>query len=266
MTMISVVMGVYNGEAVIDSAIESIRNQTVYDWELIIGDDCSSDGTYKKLEKWAMIDQRIKPFRNATNLRLAATLNLCLERAAGEYIARMDDDDISYPQRFEKQIDFLMTNPNYGFVSSLVDCYDGSQIVKNQFYRVATPRKQDFFRGTQFVHPATMFRRECLDAVGGYRVAKETRRAEDYDLFMRLYAAGYYGYNIQEPLLRYLVNPDVMKKRRLYRYRIDEAKVRWHGFKALKLMPQGIIYVVRPLLVGLIPHRLMWELVYKNHS
>lgn len=266
MTMISVVMGVYNGESVIDAAIESIRNQTVQDWELIIGDDCSSDGTFMKLEKWAKLDRRIKPFRNISNMRLAATLNRCLELASGEYIARMDDDDISYPERFEKQVNFLKTNTEYGFVSSLVDCYDGHQVVKNQFHRIARPQKKDFLRGTQFVHPATMFRKQCLEAVGGYRVVKETRRTEDYDLFMRLYAAGYYGYNIQEPLLRYLVNPETMKKRRLYRYRLDEAKVRWYGFQALKLMPQGIIYVVRPLLIGLIPHRLMWELVYKQRQ
>ena len=89
-------------------------------------------------------------------------------------------------------------------------------------------------------------------------------RTEDYDLFMRLYARGYRGYNIQEPLLRYFVNPEAMQQKRLYRYRINEAVVRWKGFKAMGLMPGAFPYVVRPLIVGLIPQRLIWNLVYKK--
>ena len=88
------------------------------------------------------------------------------------------------------------------------------------------------------MNPVLMIRRECLEKVNGYRVEKKTRRAEDYDLYMRLYAAGYRGYNIQERLLRYFVNPEVMKRKRKYRYRVDEALVRYEGFKALGLLPK----------------------------
>ena len=104
---VSVIMGVYNGEKTLNRAIESICAQTFTDWELIICDDCSNDGTEKLLQKWCQTEPRIISLRNEKNCRLAASLNRCLERASGEYIARMDDDDVSFPERFEIQSLFL---------------------------------------------------------------------------------------------------------------------------------------------------------------
>lgn len=264
MPKISVIMGIYNGADTMDAAIDSICNQTYTDWELIICDDCSTDETAQKAEIWCRRDDRIKLIKNESNMGLAATLNHCLQYVSGEYIARMDDDDISYPQRFEIQVNFLDQHKEYAFVSSVVDCFDGSTIVRNRFWRKAEPERTDFLSGTQFVHPATIFRRECLAAVNGYKEGKVTRRTEDYDLFMRLYARGFKGYNIQEPLLRYTVNMAGMQKKCLYRYRFDEAKVRYCGFRDLGLFPKGLIYVVRPLIVGLIPKRIIWKLFYRR--
>ena len=103
-----------------------------------------------------------------------------------------------------------------------------------------------------FVHGALMFRRECINAVQGYRIAKETRRAEDYDMLMRMYAVGLKGANIQQILYRFCEN-EATQQRRKYCYRIDEVVVRWKGFRKLKLLPRGIIYVIKPLIVGMIP-------------
>ncbi|MGI5947999.1 MAG: glycosyltransferase family 2 protein [Lachnospiraceae bacterium] len=264
MPKVSVIMGTYNGEKTLDAAIQSICDQTFTDWEFIICDDCSTDGTWEKILKWEKKDSRIKGVRNSQNMKIAASSNRCIALAEGSYIAKMDDDDVSYSTRLEKQVQFLEQHPDIAFVSSLVDCYDGEKIVKNHFDRKAEPQKEDFLSGTQFVNPGLMIRRECLERVNGYRVEKRTRRTEDYDLFMRLYAEGYKGYNIQERLLRYFVNPEAMKKKRKYRYRIDEAQVRFEGFKALGLLPKGILYVFRPLVVGLIPHQLIWKWKYKK--
>lgn len=257
---ISVIMGIYNGSKTMDQAIESVCAQTYTDWEYIICDDCSTDNTWEKLQEWKKKDSRIIPVRNEKNLRLAATLNKCLELASGEYIARMDDDDSCYPDRFEVQAAFLDEHPEYGFVSSMVDGYDGKHIIPDYWHRTECPQKRDFVHGSQFVHPATMFRRSVLKQAGGYRIGPETRRMEDYDLFMRLYAAGYQGYNIQKPLLRYYVDG----RKTLYRHRIDEAKVRYQGFKALGLLPAALPYVMRPLLVGLIPRTILWKWKTKN--
>ena len=106
------------------------------------------------------------------------------------------------------------------------------------------------------VHPTIMIRTEILKEIKGYRVVKETRRAEDYDLFMRLYASGYKGYNIQKELFKYREDHISLRKRK-YRYRIDEAKVRIYGFKKLGLFPKAVPYVIKPLIVGLLPYRLL---------
>lgn len=266
MPRVSIIMGIYNGEEKMDEAISSICNQTYQDWEFIICDDGSSDHTYDKLVEWAKKDFRIHVLANKANMGLAVTLNKCIEESQGEYIARMDDDDFSYPERLKLQVDFLDEHEEYAFVSSLVDCFDGKNIVKNHFLRAEKPQKNSFLSGTQFVHPATIFRKNCLNIVGGYKTGWETNRVEDYDLFMRLYAAGFKGYNIQIPLLRYFVNPEAMQRKRLYRYRLNEAVVRMKGFTAMGLMPLGFPYVLRPLIVGLIPHKLLWYLAYKKRE
>lgn len=259
---ISVIMGIYNGSKTMDQAIESIRSQTFTDWECIICDDCSTDDTWEKLQDWQRKEPRIVPIRNEKNLRLAATLNKCLELASGEYIARMDDDDLCYPERFEIQTAFLDNHPEYGFVSSMVDGYDGEKLIPDYWNRKECPQKRDFVHGSQFVHPATMFRSSVLKQAGGYRISTETRRMEDYDLFMRLYAVGCQGYNIQIPLLRYYIDG----RKTLYRHRIDEVRVRYQGFQRLGLMPSALPYVIRPLIVGLIPRNILrkWKTKSKD--
>ena len=262
MKKISVIMGAYNSEKNIENAIESIRNQTYKNWEMIICDDASSDNTYTILQKWGKKDNRIIPIRNKRNLGLARTLNHCLKYVKGEYVARMDDDDWSYPERFQKQLEFLEANLEYDFVSSAIYIFDGERITSKQEVKNVKPEKKDFLWNSPFVHPATMFRTESIKRVNGYRYAKETRRAEDLDLFMRMYATGMKGYNLSEALLKYYVNPIAMKKRK-YKYRIDEAVLKFKGYKMLGLMRKGLVYVMKPLILGLIPKRMILFLQWK---
>jgi len=266
MPRISVIMGVYNGAKRMDEAIKSIIKQTFTDWEFIICDDGSIDNTYQKLLEWSKIDKRIFPIRNEVNRGLAATLNHCITYAKGEYIARMDDDDYSYPHRFEKQVNFLDNNKEYAFCSSIVLVYDGVKTYAPYKNYKEKPEAKDFLFNSCFIHPATIFRAEELRKAGCYRVAKETSRMEDYDLFMRMYAMGMKGYNIQEPLLRYFINMDAMKNKHKYRYRIDELIVRYKGFKQLGLLPKGLPYVIKPLLVGLIPKKILLMLREYNNK
>lgn len=258
---VSIIMGVLNAENRMKDAIKSIQNQIFTDWEFIICDDGSTDSTYNVLLNLAEKDRRIKPIKNEKNLGLTRTLNRCLEIAKGKYIARMDDDDFSYVNRLEVQVNFLEENTEYDFVSSAVDVYDGEKVVYKE-KRKEFPQKEDFLWNSPFVHPATMFRTLKIKEVYGYRFAQETRRAEDYDLFMRMYAEGMKGYNFQEAVLRYFVNLEAMRKRR-YKYRIDEAIVRYKGFKRLGLFPKAVIYVIKPLVVGLLPNRLLFKIKQK---
>lgn len=105
--LISVIMPIYNGGKFLSQAIESIQNQTLQNWELICIDDRSTDNSYEIIKNFASEDKRIKVFRNLTKKYLSGSLNLALKKAQGEYIARMDADDISLPFRFEKQVALL---------------------------------------------------------------------------------------------------------------------------------------------------------------
>lgn len=260
---VSVLMSVYNNEATADASIASIVNQTHTDWELILWDDASTDGTTEKLKSWALRDSRIRLFSNAWNMGLAASLNLALAEAQGEYIARMDGDDVSLPERFHKQIAFLDSHPEYAIVGSACTLFDESGDWGTRSGCNA-PQKKDFLWGSQFVHPAVMMRRDALLAVGGYRVCRDTVRTEDYDLFMRLYAHGFTGYNLSEPLLRYY---DKRVPRRVrFAHRINEVKIRFHGFKALGLLPAGLPYVFKPIAVALLPGGLKRRLQHNRQS
>lgn len=252
MPKVSVIMGVYNCENTVGASIESILNQTFQDFEIIVCDDASVDNSYLVLQKYKQkYPDKIKLLKNEKNLMLSGTLNRCIDIAEGEYIARMDADDISLPYRIEKQVEFFEKNPDYDIQSSNYYIFDDKSIWA-QRNLPEYPQKESFFWNSPFCHACTMFRATALKKVGGYMVAKITRRCEDQELFMRMYAATMKGYNRQEILFKVYEGRDAYQRRK-YRYRIDEARVRYRGYKAMKLLPKGFIYVLKPLIVGLIP-------------
>ena len=114
---ISVIMSVYNGETYLVEAIESVRNQTFRNWELIIINDCSTDTTGEILNDFSIKDERIKVHTNEVNLKLPTSLNKAISLCEGKYIARMDADDICLPDRFEKQYKFMEENPDMALSS-----------------------------------------------------------------------------------------------------------------------------------------------------
>ncbi|WP_193580743.1 glycosyltransferase family 2 protein [Paenibacillus aceris] len=251
--MVSVIMSVFNtnDETLLQHSIQSIISQTFSNFEFIICDDGSTDGTYEILETISKGDSRIKLIKNETNLRAATARNRCISLSKGKYIAVMDADDYSAVNRLQIQVDFLENNKEIDFVGSGADLYNENGIWGHRKYN-STPENKDFLFVLPFIHASVMFRKKALKAVGGYRVAKETIRTEDYDLFMRLYANGYKGVNLEDTL--YFINEDQsLYKRRKYYHKFNEAVVRYKGFRALGLMPGGFLYVIKPLIVGLIP-------------
>lgn len=257
MPKVSVIMGIYNinDKKMIEQAIESILNQTFKDFEFIICDDGSTDNTYNMVKEIIHGDKRCILIRNEHNQGLAQTLNNCLSIAKGEYIARMDADDISIKTRLEEEVSFLDNHPNYSLVSGFSELFNDNKtfgIRKNKEY----PQKDDMLFGPPFIHAAMMMRKEVLCKLNGYRVCKETLRAEDYDLWMRLYALGEKGYNLQKVIYQIRENRSTYARRK-YKFRLDEAKVRYKGFKQLGLFPKGYIYVLKPLIVGLIPQKIL---------
>ena len=267
--MISVVMAVYNigNMQILEDSVNSILNQTVTDIELIICDDFSTDGTYEKLRELAEKDSRILLIRNEENMKAAFSRNRCIKLAKGDFIAIMDGDDISAPDRLEKQAKFLKTS-SFDFVGSR-GMYFNKTIgdMGDDFYPFySEPQKKDFLITLPFLHASIMFRREVFEKIPGYSNEKITVRNEDYDMLIKMYSVGLKGANLNDTLYYYRTDNTTFKKRK-YRYRFNETAVKWRGFYRCGLFPKGIIYALKPLIIGLLPVSLLEKIkkqYYKN--
>lgn len=259
--LISVLMGVYyrrEDTALLCRSIQSILNQSKPDFEFLICDDGSTAEAVKVLDRFAEKDQRIHLVRPGNKYALAEKLNACLQQARGELIARMDDDDYSHPDRFEKQTACLQDHPEIDFLGSNVSIWDGNKITGKQVFP-EYPKVEDFLFRQPFIHPSMMFRKDALLAVNGYSEESHCILCEDYDLLLRLYAAGYRGMNQQEALLDYTVLKKAHSGRKM-RHRWNEAVTRWKRFRELNLLPSALPWVIKPIVVGVLPEKLLNKL------
>ena len=258
MPRISVIMGVLSRKertGLLKRAVDSILCQSYSDFELLICDDGSDYEAAQLLNRMAAIDCRIKLLRKGDLYSLPEKLNFCLQHATGDYIARMDDDDYAYMQRFEQQLSYLNVRSDIAFAGCNVRLIkDGLPCGKKAFPQF--PIVKDFFFVQPFIHPSLMFKRQALDAVGGYSESPRCILCEDYDLLLRLYAAGFSGANLQEVLLDYTI-PATAKGNRKMRHRWNETVTRYRRFRDLGVLPGALPYVIKPLAVGLLPERVL---------
>ncbi len=249
--LISVLMAVYNCSDTLTDAVNCIINQTYKNWELIIIDDCSKDDTYSVAKGLADKDSRIKLYKNEKNLTLAPTLNRCLEKASGECTARMDGDDICALDRFEKEVSFLNSHPEYALVSCQMDLFDDSGVYGTVQYK-EIPEKTDFAYGSPVCHAGCMMRKSVLEELGGYDISPEKERIEDYDLWIRMYDAGYKAYNLQEVLYSMRDDRNAIKRKK-FKFRITEYKLKKRMCKSFGLPVKYRMMAYKPLILGLIP-------------
>ena len=248
---VSIIMGIDNCENTLDEAIQSLLDQTNQQWKLIMCDDGSKDNTYKKAKSYAEQYENIILIQNDKNMGLNYTLNHCLEYVDTEYVARMDADDISLLTRLEKEINFLDDHHEYAIVSTPMIYFD-----EHGDFRVGKGNgeviKSDFIKGTPFCHAPCMVRSEAYRKVKGYTVAEKLLRVEDYHLWYKMYLYGYRGYNLKEPLYKMRDDRDA-KNRRKYKYRINEAYVKYLIVRDFNLSKINYIKMLKPLIVGLLP-------------
>jgi len=197
---VTVLMPVYNCRKYIEESVNSILNQTFTDFEFLIIDDCSTDGTREYLQ--ALKDPRIRIITKTKNSGITSSLNMGLDAAQGEYIARMDGDDISQPHRFQKQVDLLDYEKDIILCGSWIRLTDKNKVVPYP----SSPEEIEemLFRKNAVAHPTAMLRRSVV-AEHGLRYDPALEHSEDYDLWTRMAEFGKMK-NIPEPLLIYRVH------------------------------------------------------------
>lgn len=202
MPKVSVLMPAYNAEKYIADAMESILNQTFQDFELIVLNDCSRDGTEGIILSYD--DPRIVYVKNPENMGVAGTLNRGLELAKGEYIARMDADDISLPDRLEKQVQYLDEHPKVAVLGTNVELFDENGVISTGWSSTDPAQmKVDLLFSCGLAHPSVMMRRNVIQELGGYDLAFEG--LEDYQLWCRV-AKHYDVTTLPDLLFRYRVH------------------------------------------------------------
>jgi len=200
---ISVVMPVHNALPFLEESIKSILRQTLRDYEFVILDDASTDGSLELLRQWSLREERIHLHESKTQLGLAGSSNAVIAKARAPLIARMDADDIAHPDRLLRQMNILKDRPDVAVVGTLCNGIDASGRVVRPRDRWRLLRRSNY---VPFPHGSAMFRREVFDQVGGYH---EIVGAEDQDLFSRMALRG-----------RVLTLPDVLYS---YRYHSSNA-------------------------------------------
>lgn len=251
--LVSVIMGVrYQREDLflLKRSVNSILDQTYSNFEFLICENGSTNATKRYLQNCEHQDKRICLVSGDGANSLAEKLNRCLDKAQGNYIARMDDDDWSVPERLEKQLIALYEYSDKAFVGCNANLLQDGELV-GQRILPEHPTVHDFLFVQPYLHPALLFRAEPLYAIGGYCADHRCDGCEDYDLLLRLYQMGYTGFNLQEVLLTYTLPDRGVRKKT--RYRWNEVKTRYMRFRSLGLLPKAWPYVIKPMVIGLIP-------------
>ncbi len=199
--LVSIVMPIYNSETYLDEAILSIIHQTYQNWELLVSNEFGSNEEGKRIiNRYAAIDSRIRLIQNSERLGIAESLNEGLRQAKGEYIARMDGDDISLPKRIEKQVEFMEDNDDILLCGVQVEVF-GSEKWDWKLETDPAQIRTDGLFYSPCVHPTILFRRDVIDKHNIF-YNKEYKASEDYDFFIRVLEFGQIA-NLKEILFKY---------------------------------------------------------------
>lgn len=252
--LVSVIMAEYNTEVnLLRQSIKSILEQEYKNFEFVIVDDCGKNNVEEIANEFG--DSRIKILKNEKNSGLVYSLNRAIELSTGKYIARMDTDDYSYPERLKKQVEFLEKNPIYDVIGGNIDYYDGENIWGRSTNKGGLVKRKDILNSIPLCHPTIMGKREIFLDVGGY---PEFKRCEDYALWIELFSREYKLYNMKETVLRYHLSLDDYKKRTL-KTRKDFFRLLNSQYKKLNPSRSQILKVkIKNVIAGILPYKLMF--------
>ena len=204
MSLLSVVMSTYNRGHILKETVESVLNQSFSDFEFIIIDDCSTDNTAEILSSFS--DKRIKILKNSQNKGCTFNYHIAHNLANGKYVAHIDDDDICYPNRFEKQLDFLSQNKDIALLGTFVETFGENERPSWTFY--TEPEKIDFVMNfyNPICHSSIVYDKEYAEK-NSINYDLTCRCAQDYDFYKQFILKGGKLANISDILVRYRMHP-----------------------------------------------------------
>jgi glycosyltransferase involved in cell wall biosynthesis len=251
MARVSVVMSVFNGERFLREAVDSILGQTYRDLELIVIDDGSADGSGEILAQRRQADARLRVFPQA-NMGLTRSLNRGVELSTGEYVARMDADDLSEPRRFERQVAFMDAHPDVGLLGTAYREIDGEGRVLGTKVFPTDDRalRAALIRYNPFFHASVLLRREVFTAVGLYDPAWPS--VEDYELWLRV-AQRFRLANLEEPLGMRRYDGVNISIRRDNEQLLWSMRLRWAAIRRGQYPPSDVVHLARPMVAWLTP-------------
>lgn len=267
--LVSVIMSVKNGELDLPNSIGSIKAQTLTNWELIVCDDGSTDGTLKLLQDYASKDNRIIVLHNDQSQGSAQARDICIDIARSNFLAVHDADDTSAPTRFEEQYNFMQQNPKYAIVGTgyYTVRRDGSII--GECHPKEEPTALDQVKRGEFMHPSFMMRKDMVEKVGFYTISPYTLRSQDYHMVMKVLGEGMLMYNMKNCLYYYTADEGMMARTRNWKRVKGLMWIRWDAYKRNHLPLWCYIYVLKPLITNLIPKAIMFrhhEKNFKTHA
>ena len=263
-------MAVYNCEKTINKAIQSILDQTYTNWVMIICDDGSTDRTYEIIKDYeSRYPDKFVVIQNEGNKKLPYSLNHCLAHVKTDLVARMDGDDWSTPDRFEKQVKFLKEHPEYDLVGTGVTVWDGEKKIA-AIIKTAEPTKETMLKDNAFSHATILTYKRVYDALNGYSLDPTVLRVEDVDLWCRFLAAGFRGYNLPDELYVILEDENAVK-RRGFLARLNSARTRNRGYRLMGFRGWVCIKPYFIVLLAFVPqgiyrHLHEWKLKKKAYS
>jgi len=265
--LISVVIPVYNAEKYLVASIDSVLSQSYKNFELIIVDDCSYDQTYLIAQKYQNNDSRVKLFRNKKHLGIGATLNYAISKTKGQYIARMDADDVMDNKRLEKQVNFLEKNNNVVCLGSYMKEIDEDGKIIGKRIIPLTHKKiyEKMFYAMGIQSPTLMINKNLVPK--NFSWCKTDGILDDLDLLFKLINFGKFA-NLDEYLMFYRIHENNLSLKNIKKTFKEALTVRKNAVKKHNYKPtikSKIIMCIQTIVVKLFPEKFLYDL-YKLFS
>ncbi len=251
-------MSVYNGLPQLERAVDSVLAQTCGEFEFLVVDDASTDGSAGYVRRRGETDRRIRLLEQPANQGLGAALRRGVEAASGELIARMDADDESLPDRLERQLRYFEAHPETDVLGGqALDVAADGTVLRERRVPLTQARIAELVWTNPFVHSTVMFRRASILRVGSYDAA--LRRRQDYDLWFRCVHAGLALANLPVPLVRYRWADDTVA-RAGFAATLGQVRIGLRGCRLVRAPARAYLGVCAPLVESMLPRVLRMRL------